>query len=216
MRRLLPICLCLALAACHGDVSYRGPGMRYDGPVHPLAVVAVGAVMAYELAVLAAPAFTVEGEKPRSRAARAHAATPENAPDTLVLLTLTRGPAQDLPLADMARALNAELAARGLALAQAPGWSLDNPDDFRFSRLEQRGMRRALTVALDIQEKDGRTDAVAQLRLVDVQARETLAQETLRRSAEPDETPARAHRNLAPRLARAMAGMLAPDKDRNQ
>jgi len=207
--RTLLVCCCLALAACHGDVSYQGPGMRYDGPVHPVAVVAVGAVMAYELAALAAPAFTVEGEKPRTRAARAHAATPQGSPDTLVLLTLTRGPAQDLPLPDLARAIGAELEVRGLALAEAPGWSLDDPDAFRFSQLEQRGMRRALTVALDVQEKDGRTDAVADLRLVDVTTRETLATDTLRRTASPGETPDQIHAAMAPRVAQAMDRMLS-------
>ena len=186
--------------------------MRYDGPVNPVAVVAVGAVMAFELAQLAAPAFTVEGAKPRSTAAEARAATPVDAPDTLVLLTLTRGPAQDLPLADLAADLDAELGAQGLDLTQAPDWSLDDPDAFRFSRLKERGMRRALTVALDVVRNEGDgagTDAVARLRLVDVIGRETLAEETLRQAVQPGQDMTQAHVALAPRLAEAMTRLLA-------
>ncbi len=206
------LCFCLALAACHGNVNYRGPSVNYQGPAHPVAIVAVGAVMAFELAALAAPAFTVEGTKPRTRAVDAHAATPVGSPDTLVLMTLSRGPAQTLSLAELAETVGARMKSRGLALVKAQGWSLDDPDAFRFSRLKQRGLRRALTVALDVLEKDNGTEAVAQLRMMNVTTRESLAHETLRRSVLPGETPAQAHAALAVRMAEAMARMLAVEK----
>lgn len=208
MKRVALLCCCLALAACSGHVDYRGPGLRYQGSPGPLAVVAVGAVMAYELAVLAAPAFTVEGDKPRSRAAEARAARPVDAPQTLVLMTIRRGPAESLPLADLAKDIEAALAERGVALT-AEGREPADPRDYRYARLEERGLRRALVVELDVDARRERTDAVARLRLVDVAARSELAAQTLRRQLDPGQTPARAQAALAPRVAEAMAALLA-------
>ncbi len=219
MRRAFLLCCCLTLAACNGHVDYRGPGLRYQGSPGPLAVVAVGAVMAYELAVLAAPAFTVEGSKPRSRAAEARAARPVDAPQTLVLMTIQRGPAENLPLADLAKDITAALAERGVALADESQGPAD-PVQYRYAVLEQRGLRRALVVALDVEERRDATGeveraAVARLRLMDVTARSELAARTLRRPVGPGQTPAQAQAVLAPRVAEAMAAMLAdpPGKD---